>query len=130
MPPSTADSPNWKIDSFLKWIIKISTKAFRLGKRISVDDQTTGFQGRYTSKLQITYKKEVYGFLCYTLCDYGYTFTFYFRRDPPPAKYTSVGLSPIHARVMDIFDEVTDEYHEFGVNNLYMSAKFCRDALQ
>ena len=27
--PSTVDSPNWKIDSFLKWIIKLSTKACR-----------------------------------------------------------------------------------------------------
>ena len=33
MPPSTADSPNWNIDSFLKWIIKIITKAWRLSKK-------------------------------------------------------------------------------------------------
>ena len=38
MPPSTAYSPNWKIDSFLKWIIKISIKASRLSKKISVDE--------------------------------------------------------------------------------------------
>ena len=29
---------------------------------------------------------------------------------------------------MALFDDVTDEYHECGVDNLYMSAKFCRDA--
>ena len=29
---------------------------------------------------------------------------------------------------MALFDEVTDEYHECGVDNLYMSAKLCRDA--
>ena len=29
---------------------------------------------------------------------------------------------------MALFDEVNDEYHECGVDNLYMSAKFFRDA--
>ena len=28
---------------------------------------------------------------------------------------------------MALFDDVTDEYHECGVDNLYVSAKFCRD---
>ena len=127
-PPSSKDSPNWKIDSFLKWIIKISTKAWRLSQKVSVDEQTTGFQGRHVSKLRITYKKEGDGFQYDALCDDGYTFMFYFRHEPPPAKYTSMGLSPLHARVMSLFDKVTDEYHECGVDNLYMSAKFCRDA--
>ena len=29
---------------------------------------------------------------------------------------------------MALFDEVTDEYHECGVDNMYISTKFCRDA--
>ena len=29
---------------------------------------------------------------------------------------------------MALFDDVTGEYHECGVDNLYMSAKFCREA--
>ena len=29
---------------------------------------------------------------------------------------------------MSLFDSLTDRYHECGVDNLYMSAKFCRDA--
>ena len=29
---------------------------------------------------------------------------------------------------MALFDEVTDEYHECGIDNMYMSEKFCRDA--
>ena len=29
---------------------------------------------------------------------------------------------------MDLFDDVTDEYHECGVDNLYMAAKFFIDA--
>ena len=93
-----------------------------------MDEQTTGFQGRNTSKIRITYKKEGDGFQCDALCDDGYNFTFYLRHAPPPVKYTSIGFSTLHARVMAIFDEVTDEYHECGVDNMYMSTNFCRDA--
>ena len=93
-----------------------------------MDEQTTGFQGRHPSKLRITYKKEGDGFQCDTLCDDGYTLTFYLSHNPPPVEYTSAGLSPLHARVMALFDDVTDEYHECVVDNLYMYAKFCRDA--
>ena len=93
-----------------------------------MDEQTTGVQGRQPSKLHITYKNEGYGFQYDALCNYGYTFTFYFHHEPPLVKYKSIGLSPPHALVMDLFDEVTDEYHECGVDNLHMSAKFCRDA--
>ena len=93
-----------------------------------MDEQTTWFQGRNPRKLRITYKKEGNGFQCDALCDDGYTFKFYFRHDPPPVKYTSAGLSPLHARLMALFDDVTDEYHGCGVDKLYMSAKFFRDA--
>ena len=93
-----------------------------------MDDQTTGFQGRHPSKLRITYKKEDDGFQCDALYDDSYTFTFYFRHEPPPVEYTSAGLSPLHARVMALFDDVTDEYHKCGVENLYMSNTFCRYA--
>lgn len=106
----------------------ISKKAWRLGKIISVDEQTMGFQGRHPSKLRITYKNEGDGFQCNTLCDNGYTFSFYFRHEPPPVKYTALGLSPLHARVMYLFDACEDEFHICGVDNLYMSAKFCKDA--
>ena len=61
------------------------------------------------------------------LCDDGYTSTFYFRHEPPHEKYTAIGLSPLHDRVMYLFDLCKDEYHICGVENLYMSAKFCKD---
>ena len=60
IPPP--NSPKWKIEEFLKWIKIVSKKAWRLAKIISVDEQTPGFQGRYPSKLRITYKKEGDGF--------------------------------------------------------------------
>ena len=93
-----------------------------------MDEQTSGFQGRHPSKLRITYKKEVYGFHCDALCNDGYTFTFYFRHDPPPVNYMSIGLFPLYVLQMALFDEVTDDYHDCNVDNLYMSAKFCRYA--
>ena len=93
-----------------------------------MDEKTTGFQGRNPSKLRITYKKEGDGYQRDYLCGDGYTFTFYFCHKPPTFKYTYIGLYPLHARVMALFDEVTIEYHECGVDNMYMSAKFCRDA--
>ena len=40
--------------------------------------------------------------------DDGYTFTLYFRHEPPPVEYIADGLSPLHARVMALFDDVTD----------------------
>ena len=106
----------------------VSMKAWRLGKKISVDEQTIGFQGRHALKLRITYKKEGNGFQCDALCDDGYTFIFFFHHDPPPKQYTNTGLSPLHSRVMNLFDGLSDQYHECGVDNLYMSAKFCKDA--
>ena len=126
IPPP--NSSNWKIKEFLKWIKRVSKKARILAKRISVDEQTTGFQGRHSSKLRITYKKEGDGFQYDALCDDGYTFTFYFCHEPPPVEYTSAGLFPLHARVMSLFDDVNDEYQKCGVDNLYMYAKFCRYA--
>ena len=82
IPPP--NSPNCNIEEFLKWIKRLSKKAWILANIISVDEQTTGFQGWHPSKLCITYKKEGDGFQCDALCDDGYTFTFYFRHEPPP----------------------------------------------
>ena len=93
---------------------------------ISVDEQTIGFQGRHVAKLRITYKREGDGFQYDVLCDSGCTYTFYFRHDPLPVQYNH--LSPLHTRVMSLFDSLTDQFHECGMDNLYMSAKFCKDA--
>ena len=52
---------------------------------------------------------------------------FYFQHELPPVKYTALGLSPLHALVMYLFDVYEDECHICGVDNLYTSAKFCKD---
>ena len=126
IPPPTSTNLNFKVESFLEWMKVISMEAWQLGKIISVDEQKIGFQGRHGQKLRITYKREGDGFQCDALCDSGYTYSFYFRHDIPPKKYIDKGLSPLHARVMSLFDALVDEFHECGVDNLYMSAKFFR----
>ena len=108
----------------------ILKNAWILGKKISVDEQTCGFPGRHPNKLRLAYKNEGGGFQYDALCDDGYTFTFYFRHGPPPSKYTSQDLSPLHARVIWLFDSCEDEYHVCGVDNLYISTKFFKDAFK
>jgi hypothetical protein len=93
-----------------------------------MDEQMIGFQGRHVDKLRISYKNEGDGFQCDALCDEGYTYSFYFRNDPAPKKYTKMGLSPLHARVMALFDTMKDKNHRVAMDNLYMSAKFARAA--
>ena len=62
------------------------------------------------------------------LCDDGYCYQIYFRNDPAPTKYLRMGLSPLLARTMFLFDALRDEYHRCGMDNLYNSAAFCRYA--
>ena len=128
--PPRKEKPNHKVDPFLKWIREISKKAWDLGRNFSVDKQTQGMQGRHPDKLRITYKKEGDGFQCDALCDDGYTFTFFFCHEPPPKEYTNRGLSALHARVLKLFDGVEDKHHTCDVDNLYILAKFCKDAYQ
>ena len=68
------------------------------------------------------------GFQCNALCSDGYTFAFYFRNEPPPAEYIKKGLSPLHAQVMWLFDQLKNDHHRCGVDNLYTSAKFFKGA--
>ena len=86
------------------------------------------FKGHHRDKLRITFKKEGDGFMADALCDDGYCYQIYFRNDPAPTKYLRMGLSPLLARTMFLFDALRDEYHRCGMDNLYNSAAFCRYA--
>ena len=92
---------------------------WKCSKIIFVNKQTTGFQGRHVAKLRITYKREWDGFQSDALCDSGFTYTFYFCHE----KFSS----PLHYCVTSLFDGLEDKYHGCGVDNLYMSIKFCKD---
>ena len=124
--PPRSIQPNWKIREWLDFVQSTSIKAWICGYEISVDEQTLKFQGHHVDKLRISYKREGDGFQCDALCNDGYTFAFYFRNEPPPKVYIDQGLSPLHARVMALFDKLSSKFHRCGMDNLYNSARFCK----
>ena len=126
-PPRKAQ-PLHKVHRLVNWINFIGPKAVQLGEHASVDEQTIGFQGRHGDKMRITFKRAGDGFQCDVLCEDGFTFTVYFRNVPAPEKYTRQGLSPLHARVMYLFDSLEDTHHRVWMDNLYLSATFCKAA--
>ena len=95
-PPAQKDRPTYKVDPLLKHVQLVSMRAWRLGRDISGDEQTIGFQGRHADKLRIMYKAEGDGFQGDAICDSGYTWTFYFRHQPAPQKWCQLGYSPLH----------------------------------
>lgn len=99
--------PNFKINSFLAHVQSVLIEAWELGRNISVDEQTNGFKGNHVDKQQINYKREGDGFLADTLCQSGYTYTFYLWNMPPPKHYSEKGCSALHARVLFMFDQLT-----------------------
>jgi hypothetical protein len=128
--PDRNKEPNWKVAPLLQHMNIVNKSAWKLGRHISVDEQTIGFQGNHKDKLRITYKAEGDGFQCDALCQEGYTYTFYYRNQPAPKHYLDKHLSPLHARVMYMFDSLKDDYHRCGMDNLYISAKFIAAAYQ
>ena len=99
-----------------------------MGRNISCDEQTIGFKGNHADKQRISYKREGGVFLADTICESGYTYTLFFRNMPPPRHYISKGCSALHARVLFMFDQLKGKYHVCGLDNLYNSVRFCRDA--
>jgi hypothetical protein len=116
--PSRKLRPNHKIDLLLNHMNKVSQSAWLLGSVVSVDEQTIGFQGHHKDKLRITYKAEGDGFQCDAMCQDGFTFAFYFRNQPAPKKWLDQKLSPLHSRVMWLFDCLQDEHHRCAMDNL------------
>ena len=107
--PPTTSHPNWKVDPLLKHMMRVSKEAIVLGQDISVDEQDIGFQGRHSDKQRITFKKVGDGFLVDALCADGYTFTWFFRNQKAPAQWIETGLSPLHSRVMSLFQQLPEK---------------------
>ena len=127
-PPNRKASPMWKVNTLLKWMNFIGPASVKLGKNASTDKQTVGFQGRHADKLRVTYKAEGDGFQADCICEDGFTFAVHFRNVPAPKKYTSKGMSPLHARVLWLFDHLTDDHHRVTMDNLNLSATFVKAA--
>jgi Transposase IS4 len=125
-PPNRKTHPLNKVSPVLKWMNFIGKNSVRLGMNCSVDEQTVGFQGKHQDKLRVTYKVEGDGFQADTICERGFTYAHYFRNDPPPREYIKKGMSPLHSRVLWLFDQLADNHHRVWMDNLYLSAKFVK----
>ena len=128
--PPRRTHPNFKIDEFLRHLEIIWRYGWMPKRDLSCDEETIGFQGRHADKLRITYKAEGDGFQCDAICDDGYTYTFFFRNQPAPKKYLDDGFSPLHARVLALYDCLNDDFHQVRFDNLYMAAKFALRSFQ
>mmetsp|Transcript_22737 Transcript_22737/g.34392 ORF Transcript_22737/g.34392 Transcript_22737/m.34392 type:complete len:226 (+) Transcript_22737:1278-1955(+) len=126
--PPREKRPNHKVDSFLRHLQEVSMEAWRLGRDVSCDEQTVGFQGVHKDKLRITYKNGGDGFQCDAICEDGYTWMFYFRNQPAPKKWIDK-LSPLHSRCMAMMEQLDSEYHNIWFDNLYLSARFAKECL-
>jgi len=69
--PSKKTHPNHKIDNFLSHVNHVSMEARDVGKHLSCDEQTIGFQGRHQDKQRIRYKKVGDGFQADCICENG-----------------------------------------------------------
>jgi hypothetical protein len=124
--PDRKKDPIHKVRPMVAWINFCGQQARALGRDFAIDEQSIGFQGKHIDKLRVTYKAEGDGFQADALCQDAFTYALYYRNDPAPKKYLDTGLSPLHSRVMWLFDRVEDKYHRCMMDNLYMSAKLCR----
>ena len=97
-----------------------------IGVNISVDEQTIGYQGRHPDILRIIYKVEGDGFQCDAVFSDDYTYSFCFRYQASPKIFTDMGMSPLHARVHALLEQLPNKYYECAMDNLYISAKLCR----
>ena len=117
--------PNHKVDPLLLHGLQSVSAYWAPRPSIAGDEQDAGFQGRHSDIQRVTFKKEGGGFLIDALCDDGFTMTFYFRNIPAPKKWIDKGVSPTHSRILFMFDQLKGTHFTYGLDNLYISAKFC-----
>ena len=127
-PPNRYKEPNWKVRPLLTWMNFIFPVIWHLACALSVDEITIGFKGYHRDKKRITCKAEEDGFQCDTLCQDGFTYQIYMRNDRVLAKYLKQGLSPLHSRIMALFDTVEGEHYQCTMSNLCNSTAFCKAA--
>ena len=125
-PPDRSKSPNWKVEPLLDHMNAVNKRAWKPGPDLSVDEMTMRFKGKHKDKRRITYKKEGDGFQADALCEDGFTIQIYMRNHPAPKKYMKEGASPLHSRVLALFDVLQDKHHRVGMDNLYNNVSFCR----
>ena len=95
--PSKSTQPNFKVDSFFAYINDISLEAWLPGPQLSVDEQVQHFTGRGSGTRCCKFKREGDGFFMDSICNSGYTITFYLYNQPLPLSFISKGFYPFHA---------------------------------
>lgn len=147
-PPNRTADPNWKIRPLISWMNCISPIIWKLACAFSVDEMTMGFKGKHADKKRIACKAEGGGFQADALCQSGFCYQAFlllillllliflfllfllgaYEKRLCTCKVYKKGLSPSHARVMGLFDAVSNEYHQCAMDNLCNSAAFCKAA--
>jgi len=128
-PHPIKEQPNFKLNALFRHAMPVSKETICLGKYLSGDEHIIGCQGRHPGILRINYKREGDGFQCDCICSNGYTYSFYFRNQNAPKRYTDKGISPLHSQVQSLFDQLPNKHYVVEFDNIYMSTTLCRTAL-
>ncbi len=92
---------------------------------VSADEQTCSMQGKSQYKTRCEKHKRIGdGIQTNTIADDGYTFDFYFWNEPVPKKWIGLGLLPMHARLLHMFEKFRDLHHSVNMENLFNSVNF------
>ena len=79
------ENPLWKVQALIYELNKQAKDMWVTGVFITINEQTSGFQGASGLKLRISYKREGDGFQCDAVCDLRYTYAFVFAMAMPGA---------------------------------------------
>ena len=77
-----------------------------IGRYISCDEQDIGLQVQHKDKQRVTFKKVGEGFLLDSLFADGYIYSFYFSNQAVPKSWIDKRLSPLHARVVILLQQL------------------------
>ena len=94
---------------------------------ISIYETTTNFKGKNADQIRMTYKAEGDGLQADDICKKGYTYQVFMCTDPAQFFLSKI-LSPIHDRLMVLFDTVEGGNQQCTMDNIYNSAAFFKGA--
>ena len=112
-------------------MMRVTKYVIHIGLSISVDEMDISLKGRHKYKQRVNYKKGGDGFLVDALCTEGYTYSWYFKNQLAPRKWIGYGPSPLHGRVMSLFEKIPGKTGNYIciMDNLFNSPKFSKQAL-
>ena len=125
VPPLRIKCPNFKLFQFFEWLQYIWKVCWELGPTVSANEQTCSMQGQSIYKTWCGKNKRI-GDRIQTdaIADDGYTWDFYFRNEPIPKIWLDMGLSPMHGRLLHMFENFRDNHHCVNMDNLFNSFLF------